>query len=73
MAFVRVRAFFDLEGGRDMVTQSKTENTVAAEGWVGIDDRQFQAQRSGGGFLTLLMFPLIAIAALAYAAAELAK
>ena len=56
-----------------MTTQSKTENTVAAEGWVGIDDSQFRAQRSGGGFLTLLMFPLIAIAALAYAAAELAK
>ncbi|MBX9458809.1 MAG: hypothetical protein KL863_23755 [Rhizobium sp.] len=56
-----------------MITQSKTETIAGPEGWAGIDDRQLETQRSGGGFLTLLMFPLIALAALAYAAAELAK
>lgn len=56
-----------------MITQSKTETAVKSEAWVGIDDGQFQSQRSGGGFLSLLMFPLITFAALAFAAAELAK
>jgi hypothetical protein len=56
-----------------MITQSKTDVAAKTEAWVGIDDSQFHTQRSGGGFLTLLMFPLIAFAALAYAAAELAK
>lgn len=56
-----------------MNTQAKSEMMAGRDGWVGIDDRQFETQRSGGGFLTLLMFPLIALAALAFAAAELAK
>lgn len=56
-----------------MNTQSKTEITTGPDGWVGMDEAHLQAQRSGGGFLTLLMFPLIALAALAFAAAELAK
>lgn len=56
-----------------MNTQSKSEIVAGPDGWAGIDERQFQNQRTGGGFLTLLLFPLIAFAALAYAAAELAK
>lgn len=56
-----------------MNTQSKSEVMAGPDGWAGIDDSQFQTQRSGSGFLTLLMFPLIALAALAFAAAELAK
>ena len=56
-----------------MITQSKTDTFAGPDGWAGVDDRQLDAQRSGGGFLTLLMFPLIAFAALAFAAAELAK
>lgn len=56
-----------------MNTQSKTEIMAGPDGWAGIDDGQLETQRTGGGFLTLLMFPLIALAALAFAAAELAK
>lgn len=56
-----------------MDTRSKSETIAAPEGWAGIDENQFRTQRSGGGFLTLLMFPLIAFAALAFAAVELAK
>ena len=56
-----------------MITQSKRETTPGLEGWVGIDDSQLNTQRNGGGFLTLLLFPLIAFSALAFAAAELAK
>ena len=56
-----------------MNTQSKTEMMAGPDSWAGVDDRQYGMQRSGGGFLTLLMFPLIALAALAFAAAELAK
>lgn len=56
-----------------MNTQSKPEVLAGPEGWAGIDERQFATQRSGSGFLTLLMFPLIALAALAFAASELAK
>jgi hypothetical protein len=56
-----------------MITQSKTKTTVAPDGWVGIDDRDLDTQRGGGGFLTLMLFPLIAFTALAFAAAELAK
>ena len=56
-----------------MNTQSKGEMIVAPDGWAGIDEQQFRTQRSGGGFLTLLMFPMIALVALAYAASELAK
>lgn len=56
-----------------MITQSKTETIARTDGWAGVDDRQLETQRSGGGFLALLMFPLIAFAALAFAAAELAK
>jgi len=69
---VLVRAFDPLEEWT-MNTQAKSEMMAGPDGWVGIDDRQFETQRSGGGFLTLLMFPLIALAALAFAAAELAK
>ena len=56
-----------------MITQSNTETTTGPDGWVGIDDRNLDTQRGGGGFLTLMLFPLIAFAALAFAAAELAK
>jgi hypothetical protein len=56
-----------------MNTQSKTESMAGPDAWAGIDDGQFKNQRSGGGFLTLLMFPMIALAALVFAAAELAK
>ena len=56
-----------------MNAHSKTEMMARPDGWAGIDDGQFKTQRNGGGFLTLLMFPLIALAALAFAAAELAK
>jgi hypothetical protein len=56
-----------------MNTQSKTEMMPGPDGWAGIDNRQLETQRSGGGFLSLMMFPLIALAALAFAAAELAK
>lgn len=56
-----------------MNTQSKNEPLATPDGWAGADDGQFRTQRSGGGFLTLLMFPLIALAALAFAAYELAK
>jgi hypothetical protein len=56
-----------------MNTQVKTDIKASAESWIGIDDRQLEVQRSGGGFLTLLLFPLIAFAALVFAAAELAK
>ena len=69
---VLVRAFDPLEE-ETMNTQAKSEMMAGPDSWVGIDDRQFETQRSGGGFLTLLMFPLIALAALAFAAAELAK
>lgn len=62
-----------IPGGETMNTQSKTETTSGLEGWVGIDDSQLNTQRNGGGFLTLLLFPLIAFSALAFAAAELAK
>jgi hypothetical protein len=55
-----------------MITQTKTE-TMAADGWTAVDETQFRSQRSGGGILTLLLFPMIALAALLYAAAELAK
>ena len=60
-------------GGETMITQSNTETTAGVDGWVGIDDRNLNTQRGGGGFLTLMLFPLIAFAALAFAAAELAK
>ena len=56
-----------------MNTQSKTEMMPGPDGWAGIDNRQLETQRSGGGFLSLMMFPLIALAALAFAAAELVK
>jgi hypothetical protein len=56
-----------------MITQSKPETTSGLESWVGIDDSQLNIQRSGRGFLTLLLYPLIAFSALAFAAAELAK
>jgi hypothetical protein len=56
-----------------MITQSKTETTAGPEGWMGIDDRDLNTQRGGGGFLTLMLYPLIALSALAFAAAELAK
>ena len=56
-----------------MNTQAKSEMMAGPDVWAGIDDRQLETQRSGGGFLTLLMFPLIALAALAFAASELAK
>ncbi|UVC11474.1 hypothetical protein IHQ71_13375 [Rhizobium sp. TH2] len=56
-----------------MITQTNTETTPGPDGWVGIDDRNLNTQRGGGGFLTLMLFPLIAFAALAFAAAELAK
>ena len=69
---VSVRAFDPLEE-ETMNTQSKNEMMAGPDGWAGIDERQFKVQRTGGGFLTLLLFPLIAFAALAYAAAELAK
>jgi len=60
-------------GGETMITQSNTETSAGLEGWVSIDDSDLNTQRGGGGFLTLMMFPLIAFAALAFAAAELAK
>ena len=60
-------------GGETMITQSNTETTAGPDGWVGVDDRNLNTQRGGGGFLTLMLFPLIAFAALAFAAAELAK
>lgn len=69
---VLVRAFDPLEE-ETMNTQSKSEMMAGPDGWAGIDDRQLETQRSGGGFLTLLMFPLIALAALVFAASELAK
>ncbi|MGV3551906.1 hypothetical protein [Rhizobium sp.] len=56
-----------------MNTQSKTNMMAGPESWAGIDEGQFKTQRNGGGFLTLLMFPLIALAGLVFAAAELAK
>ena len=56
-----------------MTTQPRSEMMAGPDGRTGIDDRQFETQRSGGGFLTLLMFPLIALAALAFAASELAR
>lgn len=56
-----------------MITHSKTEMVPGPDGWAGIDDRQFEMQRSGGGFLSLMMFPMIALAALAFAAYELAN
>lgn len=56
-----------------MITQSSNESTTGLEGWVGIDENHLNTQRSGGGFLTLLLYPLIAFSALAFAAAELAK
>ena len=62
-----------IPGGETMITQSSHETTTGLEGWVGIDDHQLNTQRSGGGFLTLLLYPLIAFSALAFAAAELAK
>lgn len=64
---------FDPLEEETMNTQSKTKMTAGPDGWAGVDDGQFKTQRNGGGFLTLLMFPLIALAALAFAAAELAK
>jgi len=56
-----------------MNTQTKSGLTAGPEGWAGIDEQQFRTQRSGGGFLTLLLFPMIAFVALLYAASELAK
>lgn len=56
-----------------MITQSKLEATASKESWAGIDDRQFGTQRSGGGILGLLLFPLIAFSALLFAASELAQ
>ena len=56
-----------------MNTQSQNEITTAQESWVGIDEGRLTTQRSGGGFFTVLIFPLIAISALVFAAAELAK
>ena len=69
---VSVRAF-DPSEEETMNTQFKSEMMARPDGWAGVDERQFETQRSGGGFLTLLMFPLIALAALAFAASELAK
>jgi hypothetical protein len=69
---VLVRAF-DPSEEETMNTHAKNEMMAGPDGWAGIEDRQLETQRSGGGFLTLLMFPLIALAALAFAAAELAK
>lgn len=56
-----------------MITQSKTETTGRPDGWVGIDDSDLHTQRSNGGFVTLLLFPLIALTALVFAAGELAR
>ena len=56
-----------------MNTQTKSEFIASPDGWAGIDEQQFRTQRTGGGFLTLLMFPMIALVALVYAASELAK
>ncbi|CAN7309844.1 hypothetical protein [Rhizobium sp. LjRoot254] len=56
-----------------MITQTNTKTTAGPDGWIGIDDRDLNTQRGGGGFLALLLFPLIAFSALAFAAAELAK
>ena len=39
-----------------MITRSKPETIAGSDGWSGIDDRQFETQRSGGGFLKLLLF-----------------
>lgn len=56
-----------------MNTQSKAEFVTGPDGWAGMDDRKLETQRNGGGFLSLLMFPMIALAALVFAASELAK
>ena len=56
-----------------MIAQSNKETTTSPEGWAGIDDGNLSTQRGGGGFLTLMLFPLIAFSALAFAAAELAR
>jgi hypothetical protein len=71
---IRVGAFVScpLEE-KTMNTQSKVNVAANAERWAGVDEGRMTAQRSGGGFLKLLMFPLIAVAALIFAAAELAK
>jgi hypothetical protein len=56
-----------------MNTQTKRDMIASPDGWAGIDEQQFRTQRSGGGFLTLLLFPMIAFLALVFAAAELAN
>jgi hypothetical protein len=58
-------------GEADMNTQPETK--TEAESWIGIEGRQADVQRSGGGILPLMLFPLIAFSALAFAAFELAK
>ena len=60
-------------GGETMIAQTNTETRAVPDSWLGVDDRNLDTQRGGGGFLTLMLFPLIAFAALAFAAAELAK
>jgi hypothetical protein len=64
---------FDPWEEETMITRSKSDTVATPDGWAGVDDRQLETQRSGGGFLTLLMFPLIALTALLFAASELAK
>lgn len=39
----------------------------------GYDDTMFDRQRGGGGFLSFLLFPLISLAAIAFAAFELVR
>lgn len=56
-----------------MNTQSKNDVMTNPDVWAGVDEGHFRTQRNGSGFLPLLMFPLIALAALVFAAAELAK
>lgn len=54
-----------------MITQSNSESSGSNENWTGVDDKFLNSQRSGGGLVSVLLYPAIAVSALVFALYEL--
>lgn len=56
-----------------MIAQGNIERGPPAADTVVFEDPFIERQRSGAGFLSFLLFPMISIAAIAFAAVELIR
>jgi hypothetical protein len=56
-----------------MIAQGHIDTGPPPSQTLGYEDTVLDRQRGGGGFLSFLLFPLISIAAIAFAAVELVK